>query len=110
MNKLLLSQEAQNDLFAIKAYIVSELENPGAAVTTIAEITKCLHQLTQFAALGAPLSSVADVQSDYRFLVCGKYLAFYRVQASNVYIDRVLYGRRDYLRILFDKQLEEAEK
>ena len=28
-------------------------------------------------------------------------MVFYRVNGQDVYIDRVLYGRRDYLRILF---------
>ena len=50
----------------------------------------------------ASLSSIADVESDYRFLVTGSYLTFYRVLDNDVYVDRVLYGRRDYLRILFE--------
>ena len=57
--------------------------------------------LENHAELGALLSSIADVESDYRSLVTGSYLTFYRVQGSDVYVDRVLYGRRDYLRILF---------
>ena len=47
------------------------------------------------------MSSIAEVESDYRVLVTGSYLTFYRVRGNEVYIDRVLYGRRDYLRILF---------
>lgn len=43
-----------------------------------------------------------SIESDYRFLVSGNYLIFYRAYGAEVYIDRVLYGRRDYLRILFD--------
>lgn len=31
----------------------------------------------------------------------GNYLTFYRAYGSDVYIDRVLYGRSNYLRILF---------
>lgn len=57
--------------------------------------------LENHAEMGASLSSIADVESDYRFLVTGSYLTFYRVYGSDVYVDRVLYGRRDYLRILF---------
>jgi prevent-host-death family protein len=38
---------------------------------------------------------------DYRFLVCGSYLAFYHTLAKKVYIDRILYGKRDYIKILF---------
>ena len=58
--------------------------------------------LENHAELGALLSSIADVESDYRSLVTGSYLTFYRVQGSDVYVDRVLYGRRDYLRILLE--------
>lgn len=63
--------------------------------------------LENHAELGALLSSIADVESDYRFLVTGSYLTFYRVQGSDVYVDRVLYGRRDYLRILFGDTRDE---
>ena len=58
-------------------------------------------KLADFPLIGAPLSSIYEIDSDYRFLVCGNYLAFYRPQESEVLIDRILYGRRDYLVILF---------
>lgn len=31
----------------------------------------------------------------------GYTVVFYRVNGTDVYIDRMLYGRRDYLRVLF---------
>ena len=34
-------------------------------------------------------------------------MVFYRVQGSDVYIDRVLYGRSDYMSILFKDLLQE---
>ena len=64
-------------------------------------------QLADFAEVGAPLTSVADIESDYRFLVTGNYLTFYRVYENGVFVDRVLYGRRDYLRILFGDMMSE---
>lgn len=84
-------------------YISSELQNISAAERTVNRIMDAVDQLADFAEIGAPLSSIADVGSDYRFLVTGSYLTFYRVYGSAIYVDRVLYGRRDYLRILFDK-------
>jgi len=36
-----------------------------------------------------------------RFLVCGSYLDFYRLQSKEIFIDRILYIRRGYLTILF---------
>ena len=101
MNKLLLSEEAQNDLLEIKAYIEEELQNPTAALATVSRITKGLRILRSHAEAGAPLSSVADIQSDYRFIVSGNFIGFYRTHDDVVYVDRILYGRRDYMRILF---------
>ena len=57
--------------------------------------------MKDFAEMGTPLSSIADVGIDYRFLVSGNYMVFYRVQGDDVCIDRVLYGRSDYMSVLF---------
>ena len=69
MNNLHLSEEAQNDLLEIKAYIEEELLNPSAALATVSRITKSLRILQNHAQAGAPLSSIADIESDYRFIV-----------------------------------------
>ena len=101
MNNLGLSPEAQEDLSEIKAYIAEDLENPQAALSTVTKITKTIRMLQEHALIGVPLSAIADVNSDYRYLISGSYMIFYRVTGKDVFIDRVLYGRRDYLRILF---------
>lgn len=103
-NKLHYSPNALHDLDEIWDYIVMELCNPEAALNLVNGIMDTIDKLEDFAEMGAPLSSVADVESDYRFLIYDNYLAFYRPEGTNIYIDRVLYGRRDYLRILFDNQ------
>lgn len=108
MNKLYLSQAAQDDLSEIKVYISDVLENTSAAISTVEKIIKRIRILKSHAAAGALLSSIADVDSDYRFLVSGNYIVFYRESNGEVYVDRVLYGRRDYLRILF-RDIPEAE-
>lgn len=101
MNNLHLSEEAQNDLVEIKAYIEEELLNPSAALATVSKITKSLRILKTYAKAGTPLSSIADVESDYRFIVSGNYMSFYRTYENEVYVDRILYARRDYMRVLF---------
>ena len=101
MNDLHLSEEAQNDLIEIKTYIEEELLNPSAAMATVSRITKSLRILQNHAQIGTPLSSKMDTESDYRFIVSGNYISFYRVYGSEVYIDRILYARRDYMRVLF---------
>lgn len=101
MNNIHMSDQAQADLVEIKAYISEELGNPAAARSILRRITGDIRSLKNHALLGAPLSSIAAVPGDYRFLVTGNYLSFYRVSGSEVYIDRIIYGRRDYLPCLF---------
>lgn len=82
-------------------YIVSELQNRSAAESTVNRIMDTVDQLENFAEIGAPLSSIADAGNDYRFLTSGNYMIFYRVSDKDIFVDRILYGRRDYMRILF---------
>lgn len=110
MNRLHISRAAQADLVEIKEYISEDLENPIAAVSTVSKIMGHIRSLSGQAFIGTPLSAITDMESDYRFLVSGNYLIFYRSYGTEVYIDRVLYGRRDYLRILFDDIEAAAEE
>ena len=106
-NKIHYSPESRRDLDDIWDYIVSELQNRSAAERVIERIMDAVDQLKNFAEMGTMLSSIADVGTDYRFLVSGNYMVFYRVQGNDVYIDRVLYGRSDYMSVLFRDLLRE---
>ena len=100
-NSIHYSPEAQNDLDEIWEYISFELCSPQAAENTVNKIMDAVDELEDFSEIGVPLSSVTDIESDHRFLTSGNYMVFYHVNVQDVYIDRVLYSRRDYLRILF---------
>ena len=106
-NKIHYSPESRRDLDDIWDYIVSELQNRSAAERVIDRIMVAVDPLKNFAEMGTPLSSIADIGTDYRFLVSGNYMVFYRVQGNDVYIDRVLYGRSDYMSVLFKDLLRE---
>mgnify|MGYP004553751483 FL=1 len=106
-NKIHYSSESRRDLDDIWDYIVSELQNRSAAERVINRIIDAVDPLKNFAEMGTPLSSIADIGTDYRFLVSGNYMVFYRVQSNDVYIDRVLYGRSDYMSVLFKDLLRE---
>ncbi len=103
MNDLHLTPAARADLKEIKRYISEDLQNPKAALSTTGKITKEIRRLRDHALIGAMLSSVADTQTDHRFLVSGNYMVFYRVSGRDVYIDRVLYGRSNYMSLLFEE-------
>lgn len=107
MNKIQFSPEALKDLLDTKAYITEELCNEKAANNVISKILKQIRQLEAFPQMGASLSAIVGFETDYRFLVCGHYTAFYRMEKGAVNIVRVLYGRRDYMRILFGEPQQE---
>lgn len=110
MYKIKISPEAKNDLADIKNYISKELCNPQAAINLVSKIIKKINILSGHPGIGSPLYTVLDIQTDYRFLICENYLIFYRYEEDTVFVSRILYGRRNYIHVLFDDMLEDDEK
>ena len=109
MAKLIVSPLALADMREIGDYISRELRSPDAALRMIRRFQKAMLPLRDFPEMGSPLLAAGKQSVAYRYLVCGSYLIFYHVAAEAVHIDRVLYGRRDYMTLLFGDQLEEEE-
>ena len=101
MSHVRYTPEAEDDLAGIKDYIAEQLLSPVAAIQLLAKIIKRIRALEQFPDMGTPLSSIIGLVTDYRFLVCASYLVFYRIEGDHINIIRILYGRRDYVSILF---------
>ena len=78
-----------------------------AALRMIRRFQKAMLPLRDFPEMGSPLLTAGKQGAPYRYLVCGSYLIFYHIGAEAVHIDRVLYGRRDYMALLFGDKLEE---
>ena len=104
MAELRVSPEAANDLREIRKYIAIQLDAPVAAQKLVSRILQSMRRLADFPKSGPALSSVLNVETDYRFQVCGNYLIFYRLEQQTVYIVRVLYGKRNYMKLLFGEQ------
>lgn len=109
MIRVSLSPDAEKDLIQIKSYIADELDSPAAANRVLAEITKRIGKLADFPEIGPTIEAIVSLESEYRVLVCGNYLAFYLLEENMVLIDRILYGKRDFVRILFDEISDETQ-
>lgn len=107
MAKINFTPDALEDMKEIKSYITDELCSEQSAINTIDKILKRIRQLADFPEIGAPLSSIINFEVPYRFLVCGNYIVFYKVYNDEVHIIRVLYGRRNFMQILFGKSHDE---
>ena len=97
---LVYSLLARKDLERIRDYITNELQNPLAAVNTVKAILDAADELEQFPHVGRPVERVPFVGDDYRCLPVRNYLVFYRVSDTSVFVDRILYKRRDYMSLL----------
>ena len=105
-NKIHYSPQALTDLDEIWNYIALELSNPIAAENTVNGIIAAVDTLKVFSGAGAMLRFFDGMNSGYRFVCHKNYLAFYRVIDMDVFVDRVIYGKRDYMKLLFDEQFD----
>ena len=100
--KIRVTPAALNDLKEIRSYIENDLSNPIAVNNVIKRIIDDYSCLEISPLMGPSLSTKVPFDTDYRFIVSGNYLVFYKADDEYVSIYRILYGRRDYLKIIFD--------
>lgn len=100
--KLEYSPEALDDIQETKRYIASVLKNRSAADRITKMIIRSCRQLKEQPEIGMSVEARTGYSSDLRYLICESWLAFYRIQGDTVQIVRVIDGRTDYVRILFE--------
>ena len=104
MRKLRINPVAKKDLYDIKEYITKELDNPTAAINVVSNIIEDYEKLKEFPFLGVKLSSKIDIETNYRYLISGNYIVFYKIDDEYVSIFRIIYSRRDYIKLLLDDE------
>ena len=97
---LVYSPLAQRDLDEIFDYIATELENPTSAAGTVNALLDAAESLEDFPFAGSPVRGLPFTTEGYRFICARNYLIFYRVDDSRIFVDRILYKRRDYIPLL----------
>ena len=103
--RLRYTPAARADLRAMRDYITHTLKNPSAAQRLTAKIVESCARLKDQPRMGAALSEKAGRDTDLRYLICGDQIAFYRVEEGKqtVSIIRILDGRTDYMRVIFQR-------
>ncbi|MCL5058816.1 MAG: type II toxin-antitoxin system RelE/ParE family toxin [Actinobacteria bacterium] len=103
-HKIKYSPAAVDDMDEIFSYISQD--NIPTAEIMLEKINGGITKLAEFPNMGSVLSDeeYMIIQRGYRFIVVQPYLVFYRITDNTVIIHRILHGRRDYLRELFDLQ------
>lgn len=97
---LVYSPLARCDLDEILDYISCELGNPVAAHETVNAILDGAESLEGFPFVGSLVEGMPFLSEGYRFLPVRNYLIFYRVMGTQIFVDRILYKKRDYSQLL----------
>lgn len=99
--RLHVSPATLQDLKDIDEYISVTLCNPAAAKRIIKKIIAAYSKLTDQPFMGVALNAKINMDVPFRYLVSGNYLIFYQVN-DHIEIHRIIYGKRDYVKILFN--------
>jgi len=93
-----LLSTAEQDLIDSIDYIAAE--NPQAAGRVVDRIEKQLKKLSRHPLLGRVPADSKLAKLNYRVLVVGDYLAFYKVHAKTILVYRIIRGSRDVVPLL----------
>ncbi|WP_228551692.1 type II toxin-antitoxin system RelE/ParE family toxin [Paenibacillus sp. B01] len=110
MMELRISPAALEDMKDIRRYIEDDLSNADAASRLMRAIVAKMRSIADYPQAGSQISRFANIPSDIRFMPVQNYFIFYRTEQEAAYILRVIYGRRDYIRILFASVDEDRTK
>lgn len=95
-------------LGAVWEWMAVENGEPVAAERSITAIIDRVDGVADFPLATTPLDSRCRIRSDWRFVKEMGFLVFIRVDKCRLFVDRVLSGKSDYLRKLFDLEDETA--
>ena len=99
--KPVLSAEARRDIKNIQHYIAEEKESPQTALKVIEAILDRIEKLLSFPDTGTLLSPKVNFPTNYRYARAKAYLIFYRHENNQIFVDRIIHSKRDYITILF---------
>lgn len=95
-------RRAERDLEEIQRYIAQDSPFPSdqVASTTIDRLLDRIESLERLPRRGARPRDERLRRNDYRFVMEPPYLIFYKIRKSQVWVYRILHGKRAYERIL----------
>ena len=102
MYSIAITEPAESDLLEAATYIAEQLLNPSAVGRLIDDVENAIYSLSDMPQRHALVNDDVLARSGFRFMPVGNYLIFYiiREEKKTVVIQRVLYGRRDWVNIL----------
>ncbi len=101
--KIEYSPIAIRDLDRVWAEVYEASKDDETAVRYIDDLMDQIAEKREFPRSGSPLY-YEGAFTGYYFVVFKAYMAFYHVEADRILVDRVVFGRSDYMRTIFKNQ------
>ena len=98
--KIEYSPIAIRDLDRVYAEVLEASKDTDTAIRYIDDLMDRVASKSEFPKSSSPLYYEGGF-TGYYFVVFKAYMAFYRVDADRIYVDRVVFGRSDYMRSIF---------
>lgn len=100
--RLIVTKEAHRDIDEIVIYIADELKNPQAADRFLNDVEDSYRRIVENPRLFAFCGDERLQKLGYRKVVIKNYLVLYRADETEntVYVVRIVYGARDYAKLL----------
>ena len=100
MSRIVYSRTAIRDLDRVWDDVYEVSRDAETATRYVSDFIEKIDTKALFAKSGSPLY-FKDVFTGYYYVVFKSYMAFYRLEGDMMCIDRIIYGKRDYMRLLF---------
>ena len=100
MYLLRYTPQAVRDMDSVWEDVYDASQSPDIADKYIKDFAEVIAGKKQFPKSGTPLR-YKGLFTGFYYVIFKKYMAFYRIEDNYVEVARVLYGRRDYMQILF---------
>lgn len=94
------SPVALRDLDRVFAEVYEASKSEDTATQYVIELMDRVSGKREFPKSGSPLYYEGGF-TGYYFVVFKAYMAFYRVREDAIFVDRVVYGKSDYMRVIF---------
>ena len=91
---------AIRDLDRVYAEVLEASGSEETAGQYVIDLMDKIADKREFPKSGAPLYYEGGF-TGYDFVVFKAYMAFYRVQEDRIFVDRIVFGRSDYMRAIF---------
>ena len=94
------SKESKQDLVDIKKFIKYNLQEPNIADKLITKIRKEINKLLDDPEIYQTIDDDFIKRLEIRKILVDNYIVFYKIKNTTVEIVRIMYGRRNWIKLL----------